>query len=136
MAIEMIENHPYEEIRVGQTAELQRTLTRDDIVLFGKVSGDLNPTHVDADYASNSAIGTITGHSLWSSGLISSLLGFDVRGYRDRLDQSPAGLSILDFMGDVHARLRLLNDVSHYEGVPARILTERLSAWWGKRGDS
>ena len=68
--------------------------------------------------------------------LISSLLGFDVRGYRDRLDQSPAGLSILDFMGDVHARLRLLNDVSHYEGVPARILTERLSAWWGKRGDS
>jgi probable phosphoglycerate mutase len=63
--------------------------------------------------------------------LISSLLGFDVRGYRDRLDQSPAGLSILDFMGDVHARLRLLNDVSHYEGVPARILTERLSAWWG-----
>lgn len=68
--------------------------------------------------------------------LISSLLGFDVRGYRDRLDQSPAGLSILDFMGDVHARLRLLNDVSHYEGVPARILTERLSAWWGARGDS
>ena len=67
--------------------------------------------------------------------LISSLLGFDVRGYRDRLDQSPAGLSILDFMGDVHARLRLLNDVSHYEGVPARILTERLSAWWGKRGE-
>jgi len=37
-------------------------------------------------------------------------------------------------MGDVHARLRLLNDVSHYEGVPARILTERLSAWWGERG--
>ena len=68
--------------------------------------------------------------------LISSLLGFDARGYRDRLDQSPAGLSILDFMGDVHARLRLLNDVSHYEGVPARILTERLSAWWGKRGSS
>ena len=65
--------------------------------------------------------------------LISSLLGFDVRGYRDRLDQSPAGLSILDFMGDVHARLRLLNDVSHYEGVPARILSERLSAWWGRR---
>lgn len=51
MATEMIENHPYDEIRVGQTAELQRTLTRDDIVLFGKVSGDLNPTHVDVDYA-------------------------------------------------------------------------------------
>jgi phosphate acetyltransferase len=71
----MIENHPYDEIRLGQSAELQRTLTRDDIVLFGKVSGDLNPTHVDVNYARESAIGTVTGHSLWSSGLISSLLG-------------------------------------------------------------
>jgi len=68
--------------------------------------------------------------------LIWSLLGFDVRAYRDRLDQSPAGVSILDFMGDVHAQLHRLNDVSHYEGVPARILTERLSAWWGTQGDA
>jgi hypothetical protein len=30
--------------------------------------------------------------------LISSLLGFDMRSYRDRLDQSPAALNILDFM--------------------------------------
>lgn len=71
--------------------------------------------------------------------IISSLLGFDVRGYRDRLDQSPAALSILDFMSEVQVRLRLLNDVSHYENIPERILTERLSRWWGhpgvRRGD-
>ncbi len=75
MATEFIENHPYDEIRVGQSAELQRTLTRDDIVLFGKVSGDLNPTHLDEEFARGSAAGEITGHSLWNSGLISSLLG-------------------------------------------------------------
>ena len=63
--------------------------------------------------------------------LISSLLGFDARGYRDRLDQSPAALSILDFKTEVRARLRLFNDVSHYEGIPERILTKRLSRWWG-----
>ena len=63
--------------------------------------------------------------------LISSLLGFDMRGYRDRLEQSPAALSILDFMSEVRPRLRLFNDVSHYEGIPERILTERLSRWWG-----
>jgi probable phosphoglycerate mutase len=67
--------------------------------------------------------------------LISSLLGFDVRGYRDRLEQSPAALSILDFMSEVRVRLKLLNDVSHYEGIPERILTERLSRWWGRRTD-
>jgi phosphate acetyltransferase len=75
MATEFIENHPYDEIRVGQSAELQRTLTRDDIALFGRVSGDINPTHLDEDYARSSATGEITGHSLWNSGLISSLLG-------------------------------------------------------------
>ena len=67
--------------------------------------------------------------------LISSLLGFDVRGYRDRLDQSPAALSVLDFMTISRPRLRLLNDVSHYEGIPEKILTERLSRWWGRQPD-
>jgi broad specificity phosphatase PhoE len=62
--------------------------------------------------------------------LISSLLGFDVRGYRDRLDQSPAALNILDFMNEVRPRLRLFNDVSHYEGIPERVLGEQLSRWW------
>jgi len=62
--------------------------------------------------------------------LVSSLLGFDARGYRDRLDQSPAGLTILDFATEVRARLRLFNDVSHYEGIPARVLQRRLSRWW------
>jgi phosphate acetyltransferase len=75
MTTECLENHPYDEIRVGQSAELQRTLTRDDIALFGKVSGDLNPTHLDAEFARSSAAGEITGHSLWNSGLVSSLLG-------------------------------------------------------------
>lgn len=64
--------------------------------------------------------------------LVSSLLGFDARGYRDRLDQSPAALTILDFASVVRARLRVFNDVSHYEGVPDRILQKRLSRWWGR----
>lgn len=55
--------------------------------------------------------------------LVSSLLGFDMRSYRDRLDQSPAALNILDFMNEVRPRLRLFNDVSHYEGVSARVLS-------------
>lgn len=62
--------------------------------------------------------------------LISSLLGFDMRSYRDRLDQSPAALNILDFMSAVRPRLRLFNDISHYEGIPARTLSRRLSKWW------
>ena len=64
--------------------------------------------------------------------LLSSLLGFDPRKYRDRLDQSPAALNVLDFKELAHARLSLFNDISHYAGranVPA-MPRNRLSRIW------
>jgi probable phosphoglycerate mutase len=65
--------------------------------------------------------------------LLSSLLGFDPRRYRDNLDQSPAALNIVDFRDPSRARLTLFNDTSHYENgglaIPA-IPTARLSNWW------
>jgi probable phosphoglycerate mutase len=61
--------------------------------------------------------------------LISSLLGFDARGYRDRLDQSPACLNVVDFKDPVRARLMLFNDVSHYADHAGRS-AGHLSKWW------
>ena len=58
-----------------------------------------------------------------------SLLGFDARGYRDRLDQAPACLNILDFKDAVRARLMLFNDVSHYADHPHKP-NKHLSRWW------
>ena len=65
--------------------------------------------------------------------LLSSLLGFDPRRYRDNLDQDPAALNIVDFKGVVRARLMLFNDTSHYsEGGLAlpRPTGACLSKWW------
>jgi probable phosphoglycerate mutase len=69
--------------------------------------------------------------------LVSALLGFDARAYRDRLDQCPAALNILDFKDPTRARLTLFNDASHYAeaesevpGIPAG----RLSKWWDPPG--
>jgi broad specificity phosphatase PhoE len=61
--------------------------------------------------------------------IISSLLGFDARGYRDRLDQSPACLNVLDFKDPARPRLMLFNDVSHYADQPPRG-EAHLSKWW------
>ena len=63
--------------------------------------------------------------------ILSSLLGFDPRGYRDRLDQSPACLNVVDFRDPVHARLMLFNDTSHYENRP-RTTDQSLSRWWDR----
>lgn len=60
---------------------------------------------------------------------LSSLLGIDARGYRDRLDQAPACLNVLDFKDAVRARLMLYNDTSHYASHP-RSPHGTLSKWW------
>ncbi len=69
--------------------------------------------------------------------LLSSILGFDPRRYRDNLDQNLAALNIVDFKDAAHARLTLFNDTSHYSqaghAVPA-VPTARLSKWWDDRG--
>jgi probable phosphoglycerate mutase len=61
--------------------------------------------------------------------VVGQLLGVELRGYRDRLDQSPCGLNILDVKPGGEARLVLFNDVSHYATVPGPT-GKRLSPWW------
>jgi broad specificity phosphatase PhoE len=63
--------------------------------------------------------------------LLSSLLGFDPRRYRDNLDQKPAALNIVDFRDPTRARLTLFNDTSHYdEDTIPDIPKASLSNWW------
>ena len=75
----------------------------------------------------------IVSHKATIRLLLSSLLGFDPRRYRDNLDQSPAALNIIDFKDPVRARLTLFNDTSHYSqaglAIPA-VPAARLSRWW------
>ena len=61
--------------------------------------------------------------------LLSSLLGIDARGYRDRLDQAPACLNVLDFRDPVRVRLIGFNDTNHYT-TQVRLPHESLSKWW------
>lgn len=79
-------------------------------------------THTDKNIA-------IVSHKATIRLILSSLLGVDERGYRDRLDQAPACLNILDFKNTVHARLMLFNDISHYADHPHRP-QKHLSRWW------
>jgi broad specificity phosphatase PhoE len=70
--------------------------------------------------------------------LLSSLLGFDPRRYRDNLDQKPAALNIVDFRDATRTRLTLFNDTSHYDkagrAIP-EIPESRLSKWWNGGGN-
>ena len=51
-----IENRTFDEIEVGESATLDRTLSRADIELFAVMSGDVNPAHLDEEYASHAGM--------------------------------------------------------------------------------
>jgi broad specificity phosphatase PhoE len=75
----------------------------------------------------------IVSHKATIRLLLSTLLGFDPRKYRDRLDQSPCALNILDFQDVAHARLTLFNDTSHYTVDVPDVPHDRLSKVWNQR---
>jgi len=73
--VEFIENRIFDEIKIGDSATLERTLTDQDIRLFAVMSGDINPAHVDPEYAMSSRFREVIGHGMWSGALISTVLG-------------------------------------------------------------
>ncbi|HEY0844109.1 MAG TPA: bifunctional enoyl-CoA hydratase/phosphate acetyltransferase [Noviherbaspirillum sp.] len=75
-----IENVTYDELTVGQSARLVRTLALSDIQAFAAVSGDYNPTHIDAEYAVQTLFHGVVAHGMWGATLISSLLGTQFPG--------------------------------------------------------
>ena len=75
-----IENRLFDEINVGDCAALERTLTEQDITLFAVMSGDINPAHVDPEYAMGSRFREVIGHGMWSGALISTVLGTEFPG--------------------------------------------------------
>jgi phosphotransacetylase/acyl dehydratase len=76
----MIENRTYDEIEVGETASLSRTVTRQDIELFAVVSGDVNPAHMDPAYAETDMFHKIVAQGILEAGLISAVLGTKLPG--------------------------------------------------------
>ena len=76
----LIENRTFDEIQIGETASVSRTLTEQDIQLFALVSGDVNPAHMDAAFAEDDIFHKVIAHGLWGGGLISNLLGTELPG--------------------------------------------------------
>ncbi len=75
-----IENRTYDEIQVGDSATLSRTLKPEDIQLFAVMSGDVNPAHVDPEYAKSSLFHEVIAHGMWGGALISTVLGTQFPG--------------------------------------------------------
>ncbi|MEO0319002.1 MAG: hypothetical protein RL404_2679 [Pseudomonadota bacterium] len=75
-----VENLTYDELSLGQSAVMARTITLDDIRAFAAVSGDTNPAHLDPEYANDTLFHGVIAHGMWGGALISALLGTEFPG--------------------------------------------------------
>lgn len=78
--MQYIENKTFAELKIGDSAELTRTLRPEDIELFAVMSGDVNPAHVDADFAKSDMFHKVIAHGMWGGALISAVLGTELPG--------------------------------------------------------
>lgn len=65
----------FEDLKPGQTATFTKTVTEAEIIKFAEVSGDTNPVHLDAEYASGTIFKQRIAHGMLSAGFISAVFG-------------------------------------------------------------
>ncbi len=70
----------FEDLHIGQTASIGKTISEADILLFAAVSLDTNPVHLNAEAAAGSVFKERVAHGMLSAGLISAVLGTQLPG--------------------------------------------------------
>ena len=69
-----------EDIEVGDSAQVVRRATDEDIVAFVESVGDYNPIHADPEYASTTIFKEPIAPGIWTAGLISAVIGTRLPG--------------------------------------------------------
>lgn len=75
-----ITNRPFNTINIGDSCLREHLVTEDDLVLFAKASGDMNPLHLDEEYAATTPFKQRIAHGMFTGGLISAALAMDLPG--------------------------------------------------------
>src|SRR5581483_7830753 len=71
----------YEDLKVGQSASSEHTVTERDVQLFGEATGDMNPVHFDEDYARKTLFRGRVAHGVLTLGFMSAVMGNDLPGH-------------------------------------------------------
>jgi len=70
----------FEDLSIGQSAELTRTADAATVEAFAAVSGDDNPLHLDEAYAATTSFGGRIAHGMLAAAYISAVLGTRLPG--------------------------------------------------------
>lgn len=76
----VIENFTYDELTIGQRATYTRTITEKEVKMFAAVSGDVNPVHLDEEFAAGTQFKTRIAHGMITGGLVSAAIAMEMPG--------------------------------------------------------
>lgn len=76
----MVQQLFFEDISVGQSESITRTVTAEMIETFAEISGDVNPLHLDAEFAATTQFGERIAHGALTTSFISAVLGTRLPG--------------------------------------------------------
>ena len=66
--------------KVGDSAEMTKVFTEEDIFLFAGITGDRNPMHISKEFAAKTRFGERIAHGILTAGLISAVIGMKLPG--------------------------------------------------------
>lgn len=69
-----------DELNVGDSAEFSKTVSESDIYLYAGLTGDLNPAHINEEYARKTFFKSRIAHGMLTAGFISAVLGNKLPG--------------------------------------------------------
>jgi len=75
-----LSNYTIDEITIGQTASYSKQVEARDIQLFAAVSGDVNPVHLDPDFAASTQFERCIAHGMLSGAIISAAIAMKLPG--------------------------------------------------------
>lgn len=78
--IQELHGYYFEELQLGMTAVLGKTLTDADVLMFTGVSGDTNPLHQNREFARETQFGGPIVHGMLTASLLSALIGTRLPG--------------------------------------------------------
>lgn len=106
----------FDEIRVGDSAQISKTITETDIVLYAGLTGDFNPMHVDAEFAKKTHFGERVAHGPISLGLIAPVIGMQLPG---------PGCILLSLSGDFKAPVKIGDTVTARAEVAEKLAEKK-----------
>jgi 3-hydroxybutyryl-CoA dehydratase len=73
-------NITVDELEIGMKASYSKTCSVDDVREFALLSGDLNPVHLDEEYAKNTQFGRCIAHGMYTAALVSATVALKLPG--------------------------------------------------------